>query len=348
LQAIVAHLQTTQPVKTWIDSAEIEGGSRFSEEIEQGVLDSVVLVLATRNYSNRPWCRKELLLAKRHQRPLVIIEALEGLDPRSFPYGGNAPRLRWSEGGAERAVDLILKETLRHLHARHVLKRRMRPGDVVISAPPELATGVPLTKGTAVLHPDRPIGDKEMDELKPLGLRVEISRQLPVRGARLEYGGNLGAAGYTVALFDMARAYSALSGLPSAERIINDVGWPLPLQTLPATERAKHQAVAIYCGPRLGWPPCGGSPVVEPLAPGVGSCTPGPRWRNAAAVGPGLRAWFRYSCRCACRVTPTVGATTCSREPVTPPRVTFILAHIGLTVGRKASLSGTYLKRMIE
>jgi hypothetical protein len=172
---------------------------------------------------------------------------------------------------------------------RLVLGRQRLEGDVVLSAPPELATVVRIPRGSSVLYPDPPLGDEEMDELKPLGLRIEtplqraaegqslsgmavvlsisesgdserygifparldtalleISRQLLVRGACLEYGGHLGAAGYTVALFDMAKAYSTLSGLPPVERIINDVGWPLPLESLSATERAKHQTVARY------------------------------------------------------------------------------------------------------
>jgi hypothetical protein len=286
---IVAHLEATQPVKAWIDSAKIEAGSNFAEKIEQGVRDSIVLVLATDSYGARPWCRKELLLAKRYQRPFVIIEALEDLDPRSFPYAGNAPRLRWSAGSARRAVDLVLKETLRHLHVRRVLERQRQDGDVILTAPPELATIIRLPKDSSVLYPDPPLGDEESEELAPLGLRIEtplqraakgraltgrrivlsisesgdterhgltkahldaalceISRQLLVRGACLEYGGHLGPGGYTLALFDMVRAYSASSGLPAAERIINDVGWPQPLGTLPVSVRAEHQAVARY------------------------------------------------------------------------------------------------------
>ncbi|HYI95120.1 MAG TPA: TIR domain-containing protein [Bryobacteraceae bacterium] len=287
--AIVEHLQATQPVKAWIDSADIEGGSRFSQEIEKGVFDSALLVLATRNYGTRPWCRKEVLLAKRHQRPFVVIEALEGLDPRSFPYAGNVPRLRWSDGCAERAVDLVLKESLRHLHVRLLLNRQKREGDTILTAPPELATVTRLPRNSAVLYPDPPLGDEEIDELVPLGLLLEtplqraadgrplrkvpiaisisesgdserygvtsahleaalyeISRQLLVRGACLEYGGHLGAEGYTTALFDMANEYSAASGLPPAERIVNDVGWPLPLLTLPVATRARYQHVAKF------------------------------------------------------------------------------------------------------
>jgi hypothetical protein len=286
---IVAHLNITQPVKTWIDSAEIEGGSKFTDAITAGVRDSVLLAIATQSYACRPWCRRELLMAKRNRRPFIVIDAMEDLELRSFPYAGNAPRLRWIAGGAARAVDLVLKETLRHLHVGLTLQRHQRPNDVVLSAPPELATLVRLAKGSTVLYPDPPLGDEEMDELACLGVTVEtplqraadgrtlakvpivlsisesgdceqygvfpeqlnaahieISRQLLVRGACLEYGGHLGNDGYTVALFNMVREYSAISGLPPAARIVNDVGWPLPLRTLPAAELAKHQAVAIY------------------------------------------------------------------------------------------------------
>jgi hypothetical protein len=288
-EEIVAHLEATKPIRTWIDSAEIEGGSRFAEAIESGVKDHVLLVLATPSYGTRPWCRKELLLAKRYERPVVIIDAHEGLETRSFPYAGNAPRLRWPEGGAQRAVDLMLKETLRYLHAALVLQGQKRAGDLVLATAPELTTMVRRPRGSAILYPDPPLGDEEMEEFEPLGLRLEtplqraaegrnlagktivlsisesgdtaqhglslahldtalheISRQLLVRGAQLEYGGHLGTEGYTVALFDMAAAYATLAKVPPAERILNDVGWPLPLETLPRKDRARLQAVATF------------------------------------------------------------------------------------------------------
>lgn len=287
--AIVEHLQTTQPVETWVDSAKIPGGSQFAEEIEGGVRDCALLALITRSYSSRPWCRKEMLLAKRHQRPLVVVDAQEGVEVRSFPYGGNTPRIRWSDGGAAAAVDLLLKETLRHLHSLMVLARDKRESDYVLASSPEPTTVARSPGGATILYPDPPVGDEEEEELEALGrelvtplqrasegrllakkrvilsvsesgdsLRhglttdhldtalIEISRQLLVRGAVLEYGGHLGAEGYTIALFDMARAHNATSGLAPGERIINDVGWPLPLVTLPDAARAKYQRQAVF------------------------------------------------------------------------------------------------------
>lgn len=288
-EALAQHLGATQPVRAWIDSGQIETGSQFAEAIENGVKDSALLVIATRHYSSRPWCRRELLLAKQHGHPIVIIDALEGLDVRSFPYAGNVPEMRWVAGAAAQAVDLLLKETLRSLHAKLTLGAVARPDDVVLTSAPELATLVALPKGSPVLYPDPPLGDEEVSHLSPLGHRlttplqragatrslalarvaistsesddaarygvlpprldaalIELSRQLLVRGVTLHYGGHLGSDGYTQALFAMAQAYRALSGLPPAERIVNDVGWPLPLETLPPAERAAHSRVARF------------------------------------------------------------------------------------------------------
>jgi len=287
--SILAHLSDTQPVETWVDSAMIEGGSQFAEEISKGVQDSALLALITRNYSSRPWCRREMLLAKRLQRPLVVVDAHEGVEARSFPYGGNTPRIRWNEGGAAAAVDLLLKETLRHLHSRLVLCRGKQEADHVLSSPPEPTTVSKSPRNAAILYPDPPIGDEEKEELEDMGRTletplqraalakslakqivllscsesgdslchgltqhhldaalIEITRQLLVRGAILEYGGHLGAEGYTVALFDMVQSHNATSGMLPAERILNDVGWPLPLEKLPDSIRAKYRYVATF------------------------------------------------------------------------------------------------------
>lgn len=286
------HLHSTQPVEKWIDSAKIDAGSQFADAIEQGVKDSVLLIIGTSNYSSRPWCRRELLLAKKHQRPFVIIDALKEEERRSFPYGGNAPRLRWKKGAAEQAVNLLLRETLRHYHAKLCLEAVGAAGDVILASPPELATVVPLPDNSCVLYPDPPLGDEEIESFKPLPVTIEtplqriaqsrtlenkrvilslshssdskkygmpmehlepamidISLQLLARGASLQYGGHLGPDSYTATLFDMVKAYSQQSGLPHAERIINDVGWPV---VLTEKDRAKYDGEATFN--RIGRP----------------------------------------------------------------------------------------------
>jgi hypothetical protein len=297
---LVAHLQATQPVSAWVDSGQIDAGRDFSAAIEDGVRNAAVLALVTSNYSSRPWCRREILFAKKYSRPLVVVDALDSIDLRTFPYIGNVSTVAWSHGGAQRAVDLLLKEQLRHLYIGKVLERSRKPEDCVLTSPPELSTVVSLPRSSKVLYPDPPLGDEEIEVLEALdhlaetplqraaadraigGMKValsiseadapervgmfpdhldaallEISRHLLVRGATLGYGGHLGSAGYTAALFDLVRAHQQTSGLPPVQRIVNYVGWPLPLTR---EQRAKFQSLATYV--RTAVPP--GVAAIEP------------------------------------------------------------------------------------
>lgn len=177
-ESVTDHLRATQPVDAWIDSAAIEVGGEFSTAIEAGVRDSdAVLVLATTHYSTRPWCRREVLFTKKYQRPMVVADCLQELDVRAFPYLGNAPVVAWGHGGAERAVDLLLKECLRRLVVERWLRRARSVDDVVFSSPPELATVIALPPGKNVIYPDPPLGDDELEVLAHTGRRVETPLQ---------------------------------------------------------------------------------------------------------------------------------------------------------------------------
>jgi len=169
VKALVEHLNKFQPVGTWFDSGDIDAGSKFAKRIKQGIQDAALLSVLTDAYASREWCRKEVLLAKQHQRPVVVVTALRQREIRSFPYSGNVPVLRWG-GDPREAVDLVLKETLRHLHASALLGQRKAPGDVVLPSAPELVTVVRLPKGSSVLYPDPPLGNEELELLKQAGV----------------------------------------------------------------------------------------------------------------------------------------------------------------------------------
>ena len=163
LQLIEA-LKHEQPIEAWVDSGDIPAGSRFSKAIEEGVKNTSLLVVLTDTYATREWCREEVLLAKESQRPVVVIDALREHETRSFPYLGNVPRIRWNSD-PQACIDLLLKETLRHIHTRAVLEHFKLPDDKVFERPPELATIVGLEPGTRVLYPDPPVGVGEMRRL---------------------------------------------------------------------------------------------------------------------------------------------------------------------------------------
>jgi len=187
VDALRSYLMQDQPIKVWFDSGDIPGGSRFTREIADGIEDSSLLCVRTDRYASREWCRKEVLLAKERLRPIVVINALTGNEVRSFPYLGNVPELRWNADPAA-AVDLLLKETLRHLHSGLTLEQWKQQGDKVFIYPPERLTTVGLPSGTKVLYPDPPLGKEEADTLAKGGITVatpleRLASQRPLSGA---------------------------------------------------------------------------------------------------------------------------------------------------------------------
>ncbi len=278
VRALLALLTAAQPEKTWFDSGDIDAGSQFAREIEHGITDTAMIAVLTDAYASRAWCRREVLLAKKHRRPVIVVNALRGGEARSFPYVGNVPVLMWS-GDPQAAVDLLLREALRHKHALALLEPRRRADDEVLPSPPELVT---IIEGGArtVLYPDPPLGEEETALISMAGVKIEtplerfandarekkpsawsialsasesedlprhgfrpvhlesvyieLSRYLLLAGARLAYGGHLGARSYTLRLFDLLRE-------PLVERLhrsnlgrresplISYIGWPMPL-----------------------------------------------------------------------------------------------------------------------
>jgi hypothetical protein len=204
--ALMDYLDAAEPVKTWFDTGDIDAGSRFAEAIEQGVMDSSLLCVLTDNYSTREWCRKEIILAKRHQRPAVVVAAFSRQEVRSFPYLGNLPVLRWpcippemdeadkatkNRTAAIAAVDLLLKETLRHLHATALLTQVQQEGDFISARPPELLSLAQAKNASAILYPDPPLGSEELDLLTaatavpnetPLS---RLAAERPLKGQRI-------------------------------------------------------------------------------------------------------------------------------------------------------------------
>lgn len=205
MDALNSYLLASQPVRAWEDTGDIPAGSRFGGEIEQGIRDSSLLCVLTDNYATREWCRKEVILAKRHQRPVVVIAAFNRQEVRSFPYLGNVPVLRWpcipahasdaekasiGRQSAQAAIDLVLKETLRYLHATALLQQAAHPDDRILARPPELLSLLAMKGAKAVLYPDPPLGQEELGLLSAVDVPTttplsRLASERPLKGTRI-------------------------------------------------------------------------------------------------------------------------------------------------------------------
>jgi len=269
VRTLIRSLKGDQPVSPWLDAGQIRPGDNFEEAIKEGIANSALLVVLTDTYSSREWCKKEILLAKKLQRPIVLINAVLNQENRIFPYVGNVPALRWNNN-PEAATHLMLKETLRQLQAAILLPKEAEPDDIVLTSPPELATVISAT-GKKFLYPDPPLGQEEVGLLEQAGAVVEtplqrLSRDRLLSNTKvalsLSEGDDMNHYGVSLqhlnqAALEISRyllvsgatlcygghlgseGYTLalfelvrshpVEGLPPVERVTNYVGWPLPL-----------------------------------------------------------------------------------------------------------------------
>jgi len=171
VKSLIEHLTVDHPEKVWFDSGDISAGSRFKEAIDRGVSNSALLAVQTDSYSSRSWCRREVLLAKHYRRPVVVVDAVQDREIRSFPYAGNTPVIRWN-GHPQDVIDLLLIETLRHVYAEESLKKRKREDDDILPSSPELVTLV-NHESKLMLYPDPPLGAEELAILQGAGIKVQ-------------------------------------------------------------------------------------------------------------------------------------------------------------------------------
>jgi hypothetical protein len=181
---IKSYIDSQLPLKTFFDANDIAIAYDFSKEIEKNIEDAAVIAVHTDLYSSREWCRREILLAKIHNRPIVILNCFQNGESRSFPYMANVLTVHYPNISSsnctetslwEQLLTAILKEALRLKHNELWLSyvgKLKRPGvSMSISGyPPELVTVLKkrgsLQGNKEFIYPDPPLGKEELDILK--------------------------------------------------------------------------------------------------------------------------------------------------------------------------------------
>lgn len=176
-QRVRSYLQSGTGLDDFFDTQDIVEGAKWAEEIRGAAAENVLLAIRTDAYAAREWCRTEILHAKAAGSPLVVLDALEDVELRAFPYLGNAPSVRWRGSDSALAMEgllcVVLRETLRF---RHFPKRvidlcrayELPEDNRVLAAPPELLTVLQARNAgrdgayTRIVYPDPPLGTDEL------------------------------------------------------------------------------------------------------------------------------------------------------------------------------------------
>lgn len=173
------YINSQTQLKTFFDTNDIAYGSNFGDEIKKAAHESALVVFQSDSYSDREWCRIEVLEAKSAGCPIVIVNAIENREKRAFPYLGNYPSIRFKSNFLD-IIDLTLEQVLFNLYQKIFLDSLTNmygiKSDRILSTSPELFNFIQLkAQGLSggenfglVVYPDPPLGSEEMEILNKL------------------------------------------------------------------------------------------------------------------------------------------------------------------------------------
>lgn len=214
LIGLVRNVISTTHLKEFFDASAIQPGSDWETVLKSKASSSALLALRTDLYPTREWCQKEVLLAKRHGLPVIMVDAMGFREERGSFLMDHVPRIpvrakgaEWSRRDVYRSLDLLVDECLKR--ALWTRQQELAKGRLVLEvawwAPhaPEpvtlahwLTTVADLAKlrgsgdRVRILHPDPALGPDERDVLEqilslgglPDKMDVMTPRQLAARG----------------------------------------------------------------------------------------------------------------------------------------------------------------------
>ena len=160
----------------FFDANEISPGYHFYQEIEKHIQDSTLLAIESDAYSSRYWCQREILIAKQHNRPVVVVDCLEDFEDRIFPAASNvpcvhiSPAVPMSERDILRVLSTTIIETVRYNYSMQCLEAYRLAGWInqnceLTARPPEIRHVLNLIKDGVqeICYPEPPVYSIEAD-----------------------------------------------------------------------------------------------------------------------------------------------------------------------------------------
>jgi cellulose biosynthesis protein BcsQ len=183
-------------------------GEAAEVAFEANTRSTLMVAVQTDAFASRPWCRREILSAKRNGIPILVVDALRAGEPRSFPYLGNLPGIRWTGQNHQEILDAATMELLRCLYHRQRMTCLQRAGAIpeaarVLVRPPELLDCLDLPDDTpqVLVYPDPPLGSEELEALAAARPRAEFltpsgsARERPLDGRTIGVSFSVAADG---------------------------------------------------------------------------------------------------------------------------------------------------------
>ena len=164
-------LHDNSALSSFLDVYDIPAGLSSSAVIFDTIRDGIMVTVYTDSYSSREWCRREVIEAKRRNIPMLVIDCLQTIDVRSFPYLGNVPVIRMdpeSRGQVGEVAGRLLDELFKSFLWRCRVERFREPYPQIMFIPrsPELISLVAMPDNfsggeRSIVYPGPPLSMEE-------------------------------------------------------------------------------------------------------------------------------------------------------------------------------------------
>ena len=164
-------LNKNSRIRSFLAVVDIPPGESFEPILLHKLKTSdVVMIVHTDSYSSREWCRREVVIAKRYDLSMIVLDCLQDIDWRSLPYMGNVPVIRMNpkQGRIADAIGHLLDEVLRTFiwQCRVQRFKDLHPNVLFTARPPELITLATRSVAASdaelsIVHPEPPLGKAE-------------------------------------------------------------------------------------------------------------------------------------------------------------------------------------------
>ena len=164
-------LHNNSALSSFLDVYDIPPGLSFSSVMDDSIQDNAMVSIYTDSYSSREWCRHEVIQAKRMNVPMLVVDCLQTVDERSFPYLGNVPVIRMDPCRKDR-IDLVVSRLLDEIFKGFLWRQRTEglresnPHVMFTARPPEFVSISNLSHSTRederpIVYPGPPLGLEE-------------------------------------------------------------------------------------------------------------------------------------------------------------------------------------------
>ena len=189
------YLRSDTKLDSFFDVNDILDGYEFAEQIHSSIVSSLLVIIESDSYSEREWCRIEAISGKSNNVPSILVNILNGVATRTFPYLGNMPKIRFN-GNWDEVIILLLRTALDQYYQQKYLKQLVENNDLqktsVIPFPPELMNLINLEHDVnSILYPEPPLGSEELEILRKEGKNLSFKTPSQLYLPNDKFEGNL-------------------------------------------------------------------------------------------------------------------------------------------------------------